>query len=217
MKHLDKNEAKKLWKILKDKDEFTAEHCRRVQGSIHRFAILLGWKDEDINWLKMGALLHDLGKVDIPDELYEKIRDGEKLTPRDKETIREHAGHTLHIEEYDEIPSIVENILKYHHERYDGTGYPFGLEGDAIPLEVRMLSIADYYDSILNRRPERIPSGMRPMSKEDGIKILIEEAVIRFDPSLVERFIRLILSEADLKSKAANVKDKRTADSSGGD
>lgn len=208
MKILDKAEASRLWEILREKDMFTAEHCRRVQEMVSLFARSLGWNEEDIKWLKIGALLHDMGKVDVPDNIFDKIRKGESLTAEEKKIIKEHAGHTGSIEEYSDVSPIVENILKYHHERYNGSGYPNGLAGEEIPMEVRILSIADYYDSIISQRSHKIPETMKPLNKLDGIKILIDEASLRFAPDIVEKFIKYVILNNESDINIQNAKEE---------
>lgn len=206
MKILDEAEASRLWENLRDKDNFTAEHCRRVQEIASMFAHSLGWSEEDIKWLKVGALLHDIGKMEVPDYIFEKIRKGESLTSDEKKKIREHAGHTRNIEEYSNVSPIVRNILKYHHERYNGSGYPDGLAGEEIPMEVRILSISDYYDSIITQRSHRIPDTMKPLNKLDGIKILIDEASLRFAPDIVEKFIKNVILGNESEINIQNTK-----------
>ena len=201
MKKLDEMEASKLWEILKEKDEFTAQHCKRVQGLASQFASSIGWNADDIRWLKIGALLHDLGKLDVPDEIYDKIRKGNSLSQEERELVKQHTGHSRHLDEYENIPNIIDNILKYHHERYNGTGYPFGLAGEDIPVEVQILTIADYYDTIINQRSYKVPETMKPLNHHDSIKILIDESVTRFSPRLVEKFIRNVILANDKPDK----------------
>ena len=197
---LDEGEALRLWEILWKKDVFTAEHCRRVQGIVSLFARCLGWKEEDIRQLKTGALLHDLGKTEIPDELFKKIKKGEKLSEDEKQLIKEHTENVQLIEEYHEVSPIVVNIIRFHHERYNGTGYPKGLKGEEIPSEVRILSIADYYDTIISQRSHKIPKTMKPLNKLDCIRILIDESNMIFAPDIVEKFIKYVIlhNESDI-------------------
>ena len=208
MKVLDKAEASRLWEILREKDMFTAEHCRRVQEFASQFAHSLGWNNEDIEDLKIGALLHDLGKIEVPDYIFDKIRKGESLTADEKKIIREHAGHTRNLEEYTDVSPVIENILKYHHERHNGSGYPNGLAGEEIPMEVRILSISDYYDSIISQRSHKIPETMPPLNKLDGIKILIDEASLRFAPDIVEKFIKYVILPNESENNIKNTKEE---------
>jgi HD-GYP domain-containing protein (c-di-GMP phosphodiesterase class II) len=196
MKTLDYNEAENLWLKLKEKDPFTAEHTRRVSKMAEKFARELSWKEKDVDELKLAALIHDLGKIEISDDTYDKIRSGEKLTPDELKSVKDHAGHTRQIDHYEHIPSMVIEILNYHHERFDGSGYPYGIKGDNIPECVRILSIADYYDTVMVQRPWKIPEKQKPLNQNDVIKILIDETLRRFDPELVPKFINFVVAES---------------------
>lgn len=192
-KKFNENEAEALWELLKNKDLFTAEHTRRVSEMTKKFADGTGWKTEDARNLASAALIHDVAKLDIPDELFEKMKIGKELTEDEIETVRQHAGNDLILREYGDVPQIVKDVLKYHHERFDGSGYPNGISGEEIPLGVRMLSIADFYDTIVVQRPWKTPKLQKPLNEKDAIKLLIEESVIRFDPDLVSKFISVVL------------------------
>ena len=82
--------------------------------------------------------------------------------------------------------------VRHHHERFDGSGYPQGLTGERIPLMVRMLSIADFYDTVVVQRTYKTPGIQKPMDHRDGLKLLVEESHTRLDPELVKRFISVI-------------------------
>jgi putative two-component system response regulator len=188
-------EAEKLLKKLEKKDSFTAEHARRVADMVEKFAKGLEWKLSDVRAIKMAGLLHDMGKLDLPDEIFDKIRQGEKLTKEDTARIRSHAGKTDVVENYEKVPQLVKDALMYHHEYYDGNGYPHKIKGTDIPEGVRMLTIADYYDTVVVQRPWKTPELQKPMGKHEGIKILIDESFKRFDPELVTGFIKIVLEE----------------------
>jgi putative two-component system response regulator len=89
----------------------------------------------------------------------------------------------------------VTDCLRYHHERFDGTGYPCGIGGQEIPLSVRMLSIADFYDTVVYQRAWKTPELQRPLGKKDALLLLIDESATRFDPEIVKLFIRIVLEE----------------------
>lgn len=193
MKELDQKEIDKLWQMLVEKDRFTAEHTRRVSRLVGEFARKIGWEPEKIEQLQLAGLLHDLGKVDLPDDVFEKIRTGKSLTAEDRQKVRQHTGHVGILKSYQNLPPTVENVLKYHHEKYDGSGYPFKLKGEEIPVEVRMLTIADYYDTIVVQRPHKTPDLQEPLGKEEAIKILIDQTHTRLDPDLTAKFIKLVV------------------------
>ncbi len=210
MKILDKTEASRLWEILREKDMFTAEHCLRVQKSVSLFANSLGWSEKETELLKIGALLHDLGKLQVPDNIFDKIRKGEKLNDDEKKIVKTHTGHTDMIKDYENVPQIIINILKYHHERFNGSGYPEGLTGAEIPQEVQILSIADYYDGIISQRLHKVPETMKPLNKLDGIRILIDETNSRFAPDIVEKFIKYVILNNESEIYVQNIKEEIT-------
>lgn len=199
--------AGQLWQALLEKDRFTGEHSTRVSELAAEFALSLGWDEEETRWLKAAALLHDIGKLDIPDEVFKKIRTGITLSEEDREVIRSHTGHTDRLEGYENIPAVVQDTLKYHHERFDGTGYPHGLAGDEIPTGVKIIALADYYDSALITREHKTPVGMKPMEQEDILRILVENAANRFDPELLAKFIHHLLHN---ESKIAVAVENKT-------
>jgi len=195
MKRFDENEAELLWKEIEQKDEFTAAHCRRVSELIEKFAIANGYAVEEVKWLKLGALLHDIGKVCIAQEVFDKLKNVERLTSEERKIVQRHIENNEWMTQFCDIPAVVENIIRKHHERYDGSGYPNELSGDVIPQEVRLVSIADYYDTILVERSHRIPEGMAPFTRDDAIRILIENAAVRFDTELLAKFIKFVVLE----------------------
>ncbi|MCD4782649.1 MAG: HD domain-containing protein [Candidatus Eremiobacteraeota bacterium] len=217
MKRFDEKTVKNLLDQLGGKDKFTMEHSLRVSKLAGDFARHLGWKKENIAKLKIAAMLHDLGKLDIPDEIFCKIRKASTLTDEDKKTIRQHTGHFGILEEYENIPKSVKDTLKYHHEKHDGTGYHEGLRGDEIPEGVKIVAIADYYDTVIVQRPNKVPVGMVPLSKDEAIRIMIENTASRFDPKLMTRFLELILGKTSKEEKepAKNEDDLMSAGSCG--
>jgi HAD superfamily hydrolase (TIGR01509 family) len=192
---LDEGEAEKLWEMLNQKDSFTASHSRRVSDMLEKFARGMDWPEEDANSLKISGLLHDLGKIELPDGIFSKLHNGEDLHEDELEMIKKHAGYTGYLENYRDLPGIVTDCLRYHHERFDGTGYPCGIGGQEIPLSVRMLSIADFYDTVVYQRAWKTPELQRPLGKKDALLLLIDESATRFDPEIVKLFIRIVLEE----------------------
>jgi HD-GYP domain-containing protein (c-di-GMP phosphodiesterase class II) len=195
MSSLTLKEAKNLLKKLEEKDSFTAEHTRRVADMAEKFAVGMGWKKSDVRALKIAGLLHDMGKLDLPDTIFEKIRKGEKLTREETAEIRTHAGRTDILDKYEKVPQLVRDVLLYHHERFDGRGYPYKLKGEDIPEGVRMLTIADFFDTVVVQRPWKTPELQKPLGKHEGIRTLIDESFARFDPNMVKEFIKIVLEE----------------------
>lgn len=166
------------------KSQWTKGHSLRVADYAIKLGGKVGLKRDAIEKLRLAAILHDIGKIGT----YEAILDkpGE-LTSEEIELIHKHPSQGAEIlmplkSLRDIIP-----IIKYHHERYDGSGYPDGLSGEDIPLEARILAVADVYDAITADRPYRIA-----MTKEAAIEELRKDAGTKFDPVIVKHFIDIL-------------------------
>ncbi len=173
-----------LKKALEERDYETEEHAERLI----RLSELLGKKINldiiELNKLKLLAMLHDIGKISIPDNII--LKPG-KLTSEEWEVMKKHSeiGHRIAGSSPD-LAQIAPGIL-YHHERWDGSGYPSGLKGGRIPIISRILSIVDAYDAMISDRPYK-----KGVSKEKALKELERCAGKQFDPYLVEKFFEII-------------------------
>jgi putative two-component system response regulator len=172
-----------LANVIEARDAHTRGHVERVQ----RLAIALGqalnWSLEDMIILEFGALLHDVGKIVIPEAVLNKP--GE-LTPGEVEIMRGHAKAGAHIlESVSHLRSAVPYVL-YHHEKWDGTGYPEGLLGEDIPREGRLMAIVDVYDALVSDRPyhQGLPS-------HEVLDILKRGSGKHFDPHMLHTFCQL--------------------------
>lgn len=141
--------------------------------------------------IERGALLHDLGKIGVPDSV---LRKPSSLNKKEWEAMQQHpllAG--LMVSKVGFLEGAMP-ILLYHHERYDGSGYPFGLAGDKIPLEARIFAVVDAYDAMTSERPYR-----EAMSPQEALKEIRAQAGVQFDPQVVEAFeaavTRLLMME----------------------
>ncbi len=159
-----------------------------------RLAHLRGIKDpNELKAIETGALLHDIGKLAIDDYILNKPG---KLTKQEFDKIKMHATAGDEILKQIRFPFPVSKYVRYHHERYDGNGYPDGLKGEAIPLGARILTIADAYDAIRFSRPYKLP-----VSVTETLEILQEQSGSAFDPELV----RLFVSHAEELEREAEV------------
>lgn len=164
------------------KDPYTYGHSERVA----RIAVELGRElrlgDEELSDLYLAGLLHDMGKIGIRDDVLCKSG---PLTPEETAHIRQHPaiGHAI-LKDLKQINSVLPGVL-YHHERYDGKGYPEGLSGEQIPRIARILAVADSFDAMSTSRPYR--KGLSPASVE---KILTDGASHQWDPRVIEAFHR---------------------------
>jgi diguanylate cyclase (GGDEF)-like protein/putative nucleotidyltransferase with HDIG domain len=168
------------------RDQVGIGHARRTQIFAVGIGRLLGLPEHDINALCTGALLHDIGKLAVPDHILNKPG---RLTPAEVEKTKTHASVGASILEKVGFPYPVVPTVKYHHEAWDGSGYPEGLRGSNIPLTARILSVADAYDTLRGDRPYR-----GAVSREDACRHLRAAAGTQLDPGLVDLFLRNLLA-----------------------
>jgi diguanylate cyclase (GGDEF)-like protein/putative nucleotidyltransferase with HDIG domain len=163
------------------KDQTSHCHVRRVEIYTEGLGRLLGLSEADLSALRAGALLHDVGKLAVPDHILNKPG---ALTPAEFEKTKVHTVVGAEILSRVNFPYPVIPIVKHHHERWDGCGYPDGLKGEQIPITARIMSVVDCFDSVREDRP------FRPgMGRGEAIKLLRKGAGTHFDPNLVNLFI----------------------------
>jgi diguanylate cyclase (GGDEF)-like protein/putative nucleotidyltransferase with HDIG domain len=163
------------------KDQTTHFHVRRVQIYAEGLGKLLHLSDSEIAALNAGALLHDVGKLAVPDHILNKPG---TLTPAEFEKTKIHTVVGAEILGRVNFPYPVLPIVRHHHERWDGKGYPDGLQEEQIPITARIMSVIDCFDSVREVRP------FRPgMTREEAIELLRGDAGTQFDPRIVDLFI----------------------------
>ncbi len=176
-----------LAKALEAKDPYTAGHSARVARWSVRLARHMGLSEEETEILKQGALMHDLGKIAIPDAILNKP---EKLTDEEFAAMRNHPEMTANIMRPLHRFDRHREIAAWHHERWDGCGYPDGLRGKEIPLLARIVSIADTWDAMTGDRVYR-----KGMPDERALKILVEERESgQWDPEVLDAFVQMVES-----------------------
>lgn len=170
--------------ILAERDPHTEDHAQRLQGLALSLGRRVGLTEYQLGNLKLLALLHDIGKIGIPDSILFKTY---ILTPSEWKKMREHSriGYRM-VKNIPDFSPIAQEIL-YHHEHWDGTGYPDGLKGEKIPLLSRIISIIDTYDVMQSRRPYK-----GAVNKIEALKEIKKCAGTQFDPQLVEIFLKII-------------------------
>lgn len=170
------------------KDEYTRGHSLRVAYYTRKIAQKLDFDEDALDNIYYIALLHDVGKIYIPDEILMKPG---KLTDDEMNIIKTHTtkGATI-LKDFSSIPSIMDGA-EYHHERFDGTGYPSGLKGEEIPLVARIIGVADAYDAMNSNRCYR-PA----FPKEKIIEELKKYSGLQFDPDIVKIMLELLQGEA---------------------
>ena len=153
--HLEKACLAVVWgfgELMESSDRYTFGHCERVAAFAADIAGVLGLDEPQLTTVRIGAYLHDLGKVRVPREILNKPG---RLTPAELETIRRHPVWGVELLAAVELPWDIAPIIRWHHERYDGTGYPDGLRGEEIPVNAQIIGIADAYDAITTTRSYR--------------------------------------------------------------
>ena len=164
------------------RDQVGTGHVRRTQIYAVGLGEILELSADEIKALNTGALLHDIGKLAVPEHILNKPG---RLTPAEMEKTKIHASVGASILEKVNFPYPVVPTVKYHHEFWDGSGYPEGLKGNDIPVTARILSVADAFDTLRGARPYRAA-----ISREDARKFLINGAGTQFDPKIVDVFLR---------------------------
>jgi diguanylate cyclase (GGDEF)-like protein/putative nucleotidyltransferase with HDIG domain len=163
------------------KDQYTHGHIRRVQAYATELAKYSGVTDEnELMALEAGAVLHDIGKIAIPEYILNKPT---VLTETEYEKMKIHPAVGANMLSTIRFPYPLIPIVKYHHERWDGNGYPEGLRGEEIPLSARILSLVDCYDALTTNRPYR-----SPMNRQQVVEFFEREAGRAYDPAIVRAF-----------------------------
>ena len=184
---------KVLMAALDTKDDATEGHCERVAKLTVELARQMNVPDGALLDMERGALLHDVGKIGVPDAVLNKP---DELNEREWEAMRKHpllAG--LMVGKVSFLEGAMP-ILMHHHERYDGNGYPFGLTAEKIPVEARIFAVVDSYDAMTSNRPYR-----DAMSHADAIDEIGANSGTQFDPVVVEAFAQLMDARHDLRAR----------------
>lgn len=169
---------------LEAKDAYTNGHSGRVADYSVMIAKQLGWDDERIEKLHRAALLHDIGKIGVPDNVLNKAG---RLTDEEYAVIKSHTVVGSDILETIETLEFARIVANYHHERFDGKGYPTGIAGENIPLEARIVGVADAFDAMNSRRVYRDPLPMDVIRSE-----MVKGKGTQFDPEIDEIFLKFI-------------------------
>ena len=169
------------------KDTYTRGHSDRVSEYSVLIGKKLGLSDEDINNLKVGGLFHDIGKIGVPDSILLK---NAKLTDDEYSEIKNHPSIGAHILSNATIFKDALPVVKHHHERYDGNGYPGKLKGESIPYLARITAVADAFDAMTSRRTYRNSLDL------DFVKTEFEKCKgTQFDPTCADAFLDILNNE----------------------
>jgi cyclic di-GMP phosphodiesterase len=206
-----------LGKAAEYKDNATGRHVIRVSHYSGILADAIGLDQEHVDLIVLGSYMHDIGKIGIPDSILKKtdpLNADEKtlmqkhclmganvFEPLSSEEIEQYMAHTTIGKDIlsgsdSQLLKIARKIASYHHEHWDGTGYPFGLEKEKIPIEARIVTVADVYDALSSERPYK-----KPFTEEDCQKIIRESSGSLLDPEIVEAFFQSIDEILTIKEK----------------
>jgi putative nucleotidyltransferase with HDIG domain len=169
---------------LEVRDFYTRRHSTRVAGFARMIAKEMNCSDEELDVINVAGMLHDIGKIGIRDDIL--LKPG-RLTDEEFEKIKEHPAIGADIIGKLGLWNREVDIIRHHHERYDGRGYPDGIAGDAIPKLARIMSVADCFDAMASDRPYR-----KRMEKSLVLKIIRDNSGTQFDPEAVEAFFRIV-------------------------
>jgi putative nucleotidyltransferase with HDIG domain len=178
--------------VVEARDSNTDKHMKDIAEYSVAISQRLNLNDEEIENVRRAALLHDLGKICVPDHILMKP---DKLSDEEMDIVRKHPLDGAKILESVEPIRDAKNIIRHHHEFFDGSGYPDGLKGDTIPLGARIIAVADAFGAMTTNRPYR-----NALSTAEAIKELREFSGIQFDPHIVEIFISVLKAKGILES-----------------
>jgi diguanylate cyclase (GGDEF)-like protein len=174
-------------KTISAKDSYTGEHAENMVSIVIKIGEKLNLSSAVIEILGQAAILHDLGKVGVPDDILHKK---EKLTKEEYEIIKKHPQTGAEIIRPIHFLDQLVPIILYHHERFDGLGYSAGLRGKEIPLGARIVAVADVYQALVSDRPYR-----KAYSEKEALDIIREGSGTQFDPEIVDVFMQIKDSE----------------------
>lgn len=175
---------KSFVRFIDAKDAYTGSHSVNVSKYVNNYFSKFGENISEIHDINIAAALHDIGKIGIRDAVLNKPG---KLTKEEFEIIKKHPSIGADIIGEIEAYKNISNIIRYHHERWDGKGYPKGLKGNEIPFVSQIIAIADTYDALISDRIYK-----KAISKEQAIIILRQEKWKQFNGDYVENFIKMI-------------------------
>jgi len=170
---------------IEARDPYTLGHCDRLSRYAVALGQALGLDPDMVRALRLGGYLHDLGKIAVPDGIL--LKPG-PLDPMEQERIRAHPGAGSDLVLGLRSMELVRPIMRHHHEKWDGSGYPDGLKGAAIPLGARIISVVDVFDALHTERPYKAA-----LPRSEAVSLLIRETDAGYwDPKVVETFLEIL-------------------------
>jgi putative nucleotidyltransferase with HDIG domain len=181
LRHENEDVLRSLAQTIELKDPYTRGHCDRVANFAVQIAKLLDLSVDMQRKIKYGSWLHDCGKIGIPEKILNADR---RLEADEYELIKNHPSWGADVARKANLSPVIINVILCHHERFDGTGYPNGICGDEIPIEARVVSVADVFDALSSDRPYRMG-----LSRDEALEIVVSMKGKELDPALVELFL----------------------------
>lgn len=183
LKNLFEGTIKSITEALDAKDSYTLGKSRRVTFYSMKIAQEMKFSKTEIGRIELAGLLHDIGMIGIREDILTKV---DPLTPDEFEEIKNHVNYSIKIlEDIKQLDSVIQ-IIKAHHERYDGSGYPLGLKGDEIPKSAQIIAVADAYESLLSDRSYR-----PKLQPNDALEMIRKNKGAQFAPDVVDIFERI--------------------------
>jgi len=176
-------------KTIELKDQYTGEHVEKTVQFATDIARALNLPTEEIERIKQAAILHDLGKIGISEKILDK---NSKLNKEEYDEIKKHPQIGVDIIRPIKFLHNIIPLILYHHERWDGKGYPHGLKGEEIPIGARVVAIADVYQALTSNRPYR-----KAYSQDEALEIIKKGSGSQFDPMVATKFLQLIKQKKD--------------------
>jgi len=184
-----------LAETIEKRDPYTAGHTQRVTDYSVMTAEFLGLPEKDLNDLRLSAILHDVGKIGVRDHILLKPS---RLDQNEMEQMKRHTEHGADILNHSRLLHSIVDGVRFHHERYDGKGYNYGLQGLNIPLHARIIAVADAFDAMTTDRPYR-----KGMDAATATLEISKGAGTQFDPDIVDAFLTTFAARSQSVSKAA--------------
>lgn len=180
LKELFSGTIKAIMEALDAKDSYTSGRSKRITYYSIQIAKQLGMSSIDVGKVELAGMLHDIGMIGVSDEILYKI---DSLSQEEYDEIKKHITYSVKIlEDIKQLKDVVE-IIKYHHEKYDGTGYPYGTKGEDIPIGSRIIAVGDAFDSIISNRIYRNKIGLN-----EALEEIKKASGTQFDPVVVKAF-----------------------------
>jgi response regulator RpfG family c-di-GMP phosphodiesterase len=173
-----------LAEIAEFKDKATGDHINRIDRYTRLVAQAMGLSEAEANLCGTASRLHDVGKIGIPDHILSKPG---QLSPGEFDVIKTHTNIGASILSHDAAFEMARDVAMHHHERWEGGGYPDGIPSKSFPLVTRIVSVADVFDALINRRPYKEPWPIR-----DARQAITEGAGTQFDPDVASAFLALL-------------------------